>query len=398
MKKGYLKSVLNVAKWEFNRYFKVMDLVKGILWMVGFGLIGGLFGSWIAMDTSKAPDIAVADYGVFESGLFESSQFRFHDQSKSTVDELRDQLLSGEYDGVLSITSADEAELWVPSERGWVYPLNDWLNDLRRDLKLREFQIEISLLEEIEQGLMIHTHYEITQERTKADYFMAGGSIVLVLMAVFLGFGCLFAGITGEKQQRITEQIISAITPFAWVDGKILGISAVGLAYVMIYGVLSFAGGVVFLYYTGSSVTVLLAPVSFSLVFIFLFFVVLGILMFNSFFAGVASVIDDPNSSERGGLMFLPMIPVMFSFAVLSNPDSLPMQVLGMIPLTSFAVQPARMVMTSVPAWEIITAIVILMITVWLLRYVAGRIFATGMLIYGKEPSYKEIMYWFKRA
>jgi ABC-2 type transport system permease protein len=398
MNKGYLKSVLNVAKWEFSRYFKIMDLIKGALWMIGFGLIGGLFGFWIALDTSDAPDIAVAGYGVFEPGDFETNRFRFHNHSETTIDELRERLLEGEFDGVISFTSADEAELWIPSERGWVFPLNDWLNDQRRDLKLREFQIESTLLEDIEKGIQINTNYEITQERTRADYFMAGGAIFLVLMAVFLGFGCLFAGITGEKQQRITEQIISAITPGVWIDGKILGISAVGLAYVMIYGALAFAGGLVFLFYTGTSFSLMLAPVSFSLVLIFLCFVMLGILMFNSFFAAVASVIDDPNSSERGGLMFLPMLPVFFSFAVLTNPDSLPMQVMGMFPLTSFAVQPARMVMTSVPAWEIIAALVILLVTVWLLRYIAGRIFATGMLIYGKEPSFQEIMYWFRRA
>src|SRR5690625_7698390 len=58
-----LKDVWNVTKWEFTRFFKWQDMIKGTLFMLGFALFGGLFGYWVAPDTITIPEIAVHDYG-----------------------------------------------------------------------------------------------------------------------------------------------------------------------------------------------------------------------------------------------------------------------------------------------------------------------------------------------
>ena len=120
----------------------------------------------------------------------------------------------------------------------------------------------------------------------------------------------------------------------------------------------------------------------------------IGTLMWNAFLAGVAATIDDPNTSTKSGFMFLPMFPVMLAFLALVNPDTVAMQLLSIFPLTSYAVLPARMVLTSVSWWEPVLAIALLAVTAWLLRVAAGRIFAAGMMMYGKEPDYRQMLHW----
>jgi ABC-2 type transport system permease protein len=375
-----------------------MDLIKGALWMLGFGLIGGLFGFWIALDTSEAPDIAVAGYEVYDPGAFETSQFRFHNHSESSVEGLRERLLDGEFDGVISFTSVDEAELWIPSERGWVYTLNEWLNDLRRDLKLREFQIESFLLEDIEQGMHINTHYEITQERTRADYFMAGGAIVLVLMAVFLGFGCLFAGITGEKQQRITEQVISAIDPQTWIDGKILGLAAVSMVAIvnaLVAGLL-YLGAVRLLW--GWRIPLPTRIESPGLLLLALLLVFLGFLFWFAFLTAVAAIMDDPHTSTRNQLIFLPLIPLGAAFPAIGDPGALWVRILSVVPPSSGAVMPARLLVAEVPWWEAGLALALLIAAILGVRRLAGKVFRLGMLMYGKEPSWSEVRRWLREA
>ncbi|TVQ74472.1 MAG: hypothetical protein EA363_01680 [Balneolaceae bacterium] len=96
--------------------------------------------------------------------------------------------------------------------------------------------------------------------------------------------------------------------------------------------------------------------------------------------------------------MMMPVFPVMLAFFTLVNPDSVPITVLGLFPLTSYAVLPARMVMTQVMWWEPVVALLLLAGTVHLFRVAAGRIFSTAIMMVGKEPSLKEMFYWFRRV
>ena len=113
--------------------------------------------------------------------------------------------------------------------------------------------------------------------------------------------------------------------------------------------------------------------------------------MWNAFMAAVAATIDDPNSSQRSGLMMAPIIPVMFAILTVVNPDTGAVAFMSHLPLTSYAVMPARMVLGQVPVWEVALSLILLAATAWFFRVLAGRIFRTAMMIHGKEPSYKEM-------
>lgn len=392
------KTVWNVTKWEFTRFFKWKDMIKGTLFFLGFGLIGGLIGIWVATDTITVPDIAVYEYGDFDRDNFQSEELRFIDRTEDSMELLTEELDAGNLDGILTIVSSDSATIRMKSERGWLITLRQHLQEQRTDMKLQEFNIDTSVYAAIQYGMVLYTEFDSGSESSSADKWVAGIAIFLVLMAVFMGFAYQFTAITGEKQQRITEQVISAIHPQTWIDGKILGITGIGLTYVVYYGALALVGLIALIHFTGAPFGNALSLINPGLLVLFLLLSILGVLMINSFLAGMAATIDDPNTSQKSGLMMLPVYPVMFSFFVIANPDGLAVTILGMFPLTSFAILPARMVMTQVAWWEPVIAIVLLAATAWLFRVWAGKIFAAGMMMYGKEPTIKEMVYWFKRA
>jgi ABC-2 type transport system permease protein len=125
---------------------------------------------------------------------------------------------------------------------------------------------------------------------------------------------------------------------------------------------------------------------------------VCGFFFWFSFYAAVAAITDDPNSSSRPMLLFLPFLPAGLLMPLLENPNTPAFQVLSFIPLSSPVVLPVRLVLGAASAGEAVLAIGLLIGATLVLRRVAGVIFELGMLMYGKEPSWSEVFRWLRAA
>jgi ABC-2 type transport system permease protein len=224
-------------------------------------------------------------------------------------------------------------------------------------------------------------------ERVIAAIFMA-----VVMLGVFTSMAYLLTGITGEKQLRVTESITAIIPPQAWIDGKILGIGAYSLATTLNMVL-------------GSVLVVLIAKLTWEIpipgiivrpgvILLLIVFSALALAMWNSAFAAFASTIDDPNTSARTSLMFVPFLPVAMTVSVLRDPDHVASRVLALFPLTSPSAMPIRVILSNPGVVEIGVSLFLLVATVWLFRRLAGRIFEVGMLMYGKEPTLREMIRW----
>ena len=93
-----------------------------------------------------------------------------------------------------------------------------------------------------------------------------------------------------------------------------------------------------------------------------------------------------------------PLLPLGLAFAVMRDPDSPFALVLGLLPPTAPTVMPVRLLLTEVAAWEVLAAVAGLVAGIWLLRRTAGRVFRLGMLMYGKEPTWREIWRWARES
>jgi len=124
----------------------------------------------------------------------------------------------------------------------------------------------------------------------------------------------------------------------------------------------------------------------------------LGFFFWFTLFAGFAATINDPNTSSRSALMFIPMLPLSLAFAGLNSPDSLVMRILSMLPFSSSTVMPVRLVLGEVHPLEVLAAVALLILFTALLRRAAGKVFGLAMLMTGKEPSLREMSHWIRQA
>ena len=135
------------------------------------------------------------------------------------------------------------------------------------------------------------------QASSRAEKVAAGVFIALTCLGVFLGMASFFTGITGEKQLRVTEQVVAAISPQTWVDGKLLGLTAAAFGTLLTYGA-AMALFFVLLKLSGMDFPIPWAAIRPDKLMLFLLLAVLGIFFWNCVFAAIAVTINDPNSSN----------------------------------------------------------------------------------------------------
>lgn len=391
-----LALVFEVAGWEFKRFFKIKDVIITLLILLFLtGVLGA--GFWLAQRESAAkPKIAVINSAILRLDSAPPATFDFSFHQLENEIALRERVGRRDLDALLIIKTTDSAELVTYKDPLWQRQLENVLTNARRQIRLAELNLEAREFEILMAPFQIVPSYHeaSSSPSSAAQRVYAGIFACLMLLAIFACYQYLFASITGEKNLRVTEQIISAISPQVWMDGKILGISVIGLTFIIIYGSFSlFIGGLV-LYLAGFNVLQLISLTDPLQTLLLLTIALLGILCWNCFFAAIAATVDDPNTSSKSVIMFLPFLPVLVTIAGFTNPDSFVMKLLSILPFTSPSALSMRLVVTDVAAWEIGLALVVLLGTIWLLRKAAAKIFRIGMLIYGKEASFAEVSKW----
>ncbi|NUQ11289.1 MAG: ABC transporter permease [Gemmatimonadaceae bacterium] len=382
------RQALLVAGWEFRRYFKWKDQVAGLVIFAVLGLIG--YGASRLATGGRV--VTVAATGI-ELVAAEGGRMRVVPAPADSAGQ--EALLdTGDVDGILHRRADGAFELKVRKDPRFLPELRAALADLERRERMSAAGISETQLAVILAPPRLEVRFgdPARQRAGRAERLVAAVFLFLVILAVFTSMAYLLTGITGEKQLRVTESITAIIPPQAWIDGKILGIGAYAMTTIlnmMVGGVLLAVLGTYAWGFVIPDVfvrpAVLLLLVAYSL---------LALAMWNAAFAAFASTIDDPNTSTRTSVMFLPMLPLVMTFGVLRDPDGLASRVMSLVPLTSPSAMPMRVILSNPGAAEIAASLALLAAMAWLFRRLAGRVFEVGMLMYGKEPTLREMWRW----
>ncbi len=391
--------VFEVAKWEFNRWFKLRAQLITLLVALLSGLIflGGqaLFKKFADLEN----EIAVINNSGIQLKLDKINNLKISVKKDHQLDSLKHELSEKNIEGILIINDFDNVELIANKEPSWLKNLKGALTLERQQIKLKELNIPPEQLKEIFSQIDIKTNYTVPQKTksTLGEKIVAGILIGFMFFLIFSGLALMFTAITGEKQSRTTEVIVAAISAQTWMDGKILGISIfslVGLIHASVSTVLFYA--VSGLSGIGWSIPIVITNP--FLIFCLFIFSLAGFFFWNTFFSAVAATISDPNTSARGIFMLLPAAPTALAFLGFGNPDSIAMKILTFFPPTSVPIISVRMVLSHVSVIEIVISFLLLIASTWYLRKFAGKIFEISMLMYGKEPTWREILKWVKAA
>ncbi len=218
-------------------------------------------------------------------------------------------------------------------------------------------------------------------------------------------------GVMEEKTNRIAEVIVSSVKPFQMMLGKILGIGLVALtqfllwvAFVFIvYNIGKFSGGdsggmannVV------GNMQKLFGSVNVSLIlFCFIFYFLAGFFFYSSLYGAIGSAVNE-DMREAQSLAFPITMLVILSIALMSsaiaNPTSPVAVWASIIPFSSPIVMMARIpfgVPNTVPWWQLGLSMSLLIAGFIFTTWFAGKIYRTGILMYGKKPSWKEMIRW----
>jgi ABC-2 type transport system permease protein len=394
------QQVTRIARWEFNRFVKWRQQAYGILIMLVVGTISGGLGKMAKAARSASAKVAVIGADRLGFALPPVDGVTWASASFPTEAAALRAISADSLAGALVVDGPGTARLVLRKRSAWSASVSRALTAARQAALYTSLPLDAAQRTALVTPFAVDVS-TITLKNGSSDNatrIFTGAILFLGILVLFNGFASLFAGITGEKPQRITEQIIAMVSPQTWMDGKILGLVGAAMA------------GTLLLVATGLVLMKLLptilgsAPITFatpsdpiSLLIVGLV-TVLGVGMWFSFMAAIAATIDDPNSSPRSAMLLIPVLPMGLAFTLLSRPDTWFAQLLAVFPLTSMGVLPVRLLMTSVPWWEPVLAVLLLGAATWGFRRAAGKIFAIGILMHGKEPSLAETWRWIREA
>jgi ABC-2 type transport system permease protein len=301
--------------------------------------------------------------------------------------------------------------------------LDDILKDIRTDVSIQTIKID-------EAGGTTETSTGIAMALAYIGGF-------LMYMLVFIFGSQVMRGVIEEKTSRVVEVIVSSVRPVQLMMGKIIGIALVGLTQFLLWVVLlvisvSIVKSTVLkdkdvtqitqslpqnLMAQGQQTTTPgevteLTPqmAEFSklfdnamnqdwllIIFSFIFYFITGYLLYASVFAAIGSAVD--NETETQQFMLPVTIPIILALMVamgtMQNPESSVAFWFSMIPLTSPIVMMAR-IPFGVPFWQIATSMLLMVVTFMAFVWMAAKVYRTGILMYGKKTSWKEMWKWLR--
>jgi len=319
------------------------------------------------------------------------------------------------------------------------------LNKAIENNLLQQRGIEKSTLDSITKasGNAVSLKNKVTDAEGKSKQANAGlaygigfGSGILIYITMFIFGAMVMRGVAEEKMNRIAEVIVSSCKPFELMLGKIIGIAGVGLTQFLLWIILIFVLMTTLQFFIPTDTmqqfqqlqqnqqhlpggpnnsmalklleakTQLVEGVNWALIiFCFLFYFLGGYLFYASLFAAIGSVINE-DPQEAQALMLPITMPIIFAFIILtsslSNPNSPVAVWASIIPFTSPIVMMGRIpfgVPDTVPWWQLIVSMITLIAGFLFTTWFAGKVYRTGILMYGKKSSWKEMIRWaFRKA
>ena len=388
---------------------------------------------------SEKRTIAIVDQSHwFEQQFIDSEHQTFVKLQDISLDSTKQLVKEGRYDIALFIPAT---ELNIPAS-AVVYSMKQVpmsVEEHIKDVMKNEIQVQKLLASGVDPDILeqIKTEVNLSVIRmdeeggeketfTEIQLLLGLALAVLIYLFIMLFGGQVMQGVMEEKSNRIVEVIVSSVKPFQLMMGKIIGVSLVALTQFLMWIVLTFAiyigfsaalgisnpqaitTGTVMAQEIGNSsimnnegvqnIVNIIRSIDFGAILIgFIIFFVLGYLLYATLFAAIGAIVENNTDSQQFTLpVTVPLIIGMLSaVAIVNNPDGNLALWMSMIPFTSPIVMMVR-IPFGVPVWQVAVSALLLLGTFIGMTWVAAKVYRTGILMYGKKLTYKEIFKWLK--
>ncbi|MBK8493546.1 MAG: ABC transporter permease [Chitinophagaceae bacterium] len=420
-----MNKILLIIQREFlTRVRKKTFIIGTILFPVLY--LALIFGSgYIADKTREDLKIALID----RSGLFTREQIE-QVNGKDTANTIQlissntERVIAGYdslgFDGYLEIpgnfnwqTGADSLIVNTRKSYGMgaLNPIEKKINALWNKIKHDSLGIDINKEVLLNKSISLKLHNEQNRNADAVAASTIGYVCGFLMYLILLLYGSqVMMGVTEEKTSRIAEVVVSSVKPFQLMIGKIVGIGMVALTQFLIWI------ACIFLIYNVGKASGNNSETSFAIVAqiqhvftsvdiyltvgCFIFYMLGGFFFYSSLYAAIGSAINE-DMREAQSLSFPITMLVIFSIFLMAptiaNPGSPVAVWASIIPFSSPIVMMARIpfgVPNTVPWWQLGLSMALLIAGFMLTTWFAARIYRTGILMYGKKPSWKEMIKW----
>ncbi len=430
-----MNKIFLIVKREYiTRVKKKSFIITTLLVPLSFVAMVAIQFLLLAVSSGDTMRIAVVDDTGKYVKTIKDTEGTYFIKSNSSLASLRQTYEQKGFDGILYIPPLD-----VDNPNGVKYISDNLLGlSLEAHIK-RELKSEIQKVRLQKMGVDSKMYRKAQQVNLRIESeTITGGSVGSTALATSIGFGMgmlmyivifiygsmVMKGVMEEKTNRIVEIMLSSVRPFQLMIGKILGIGGVGLTQFSIWIILLFGLNLIMSLVIGGTMDLPSAnpaaaqvdmeeakmliekmmgqihelPIALLIVG-FLFYFLMGYVLYAALFAGLGAAINDDSDSQS--LTFPVSIPVIISVFILSAIVEQPNSGLAfwssLIPLFSPVIMPFRIAF-GVPLWELLLSMALLIAGALFAVWIAAKIYRTGILMYGKKVTLREIAKWLVRS
>ncbi|MDU8886078.1 ABC transporter permease [Yeosuana sp. MJ-SS3] len=427
IKREYLTKVKNKA-------FLIMTVLSPLIFIALIAVVAYLS----QLNNDKERTISVLDESGLVMDVFKNTEnMTYHVLQNMSLNDAKALVKENSNYGLLYISRVNDLDSTSNNVKFYsedspsltiITELESKIEKKLTDIKLQHKGVDLKKIEESKTNISIEQESFSGEKTSKAGSIMkiAFGGIAgyLLFMFIIIYGNMIMRSVIEEKTSRIVEVIISSVKPIQLMLGKIIGTSLAGITQFIIWIIL---GGVLMVIVSaifgidmtqspqqemiqqamineGAQAEIQLLftefvnmPIS-NLIIAFILFFIGGYLMYSSLYAAIGAAVDNETDTQQFLLpILMPLILAVYIgiFTVIEDPHGTVSTVFSFIPLTSPVVMLMR-IPFGVPLWQQLVSLLLLfgtfMFTVWF----AAKVYRVGILMYGKKPSYKELIKWIK--
>ncbi|GGJ14388.1 ABC transporter permease [Paenibacillus hunanensis] len=229
---------------------------------------------------------------------------------------------------------------------------------------------------------------------TRENFILVYILMILFFISLTMTGNMVASEITSEKSSRVMEILITSVSPLTQMFGKIIGIFLVGITQMGVYAVVVIAH--LFLpYYQDvlAQFNLHVSNLSWHVAVLGFMFYILGYFLYSTLYAAVGSIVS--RTEDLGQAVSILTVLTLAAFYIgifsISNPNSLIIRIASYVPFFAPTTALIRIGLGTIAWWEVLVSTIILLVSILVCGWISTKIYRTGVLMYGKRPTWKEL-------
>ncbi len=412
-----MKKTLIIAKWEYIEKIRTKTFIISMFVTPAILLLFTLAPTWF----NRHEEESTKAYGIIDTSGIYFNQLRNNLEKIKLNDEQPKYIIINLFDKKVKLNELKKsADLDVIKNRlqGYLLILNggtdkikinfrskgsgsfddlgkfeEVFNRVKNKIQLENAGVDTSIISSISKYVDISPiKIEENGKESKADFltlfFSSFIFIMLLMMMVLSTGGMLVPSLLEEKSNRLIEILVSSCSKKELLAGKVIALSGLGFTQILIWFILGLV----------TARTALVPMEVFDNVLPMLGFFILGYVFYVSIFVGIGSIVSTDQEAQQmtSYISIILILPTIFAVSAIQNPGSTLIKVLSYIPFTSASIMMLRLKIETIPPGELLTIVLIMLVSIYLTITFSSKLFKIGILSYGKRPSVKELIRWIR--